>query len=78
MKKRILAAALALAIPAVALAAPTAPQDPSPRGSAASISPRDKAKATRAQDRRAKAAKARATKAKAAKPAPDSKKAPAT
>ena len=78
MKKRIVAAAFALALPAIGLAAPTAPQDPASPATTHAASPRDKAKAARTQNRASKGGKARATKPKAAKPAPDSKKAPAT
>ena len=75
MKKRILAAVVALALPAVALAAP---QEPSSAGAAQTVSPRDKAKAAKAQNRQAKGTKSKPAKPKSAKPVPDSKKAPAT
>jgi len=78
MNKTLLAAAVALALPVAALAAPAAPQDPAARGTAQVVSPRDKAKAARTQNRQAKGAKAKPAKPRAAKPAPDSKKAPAT
>ena len=75
MKKRILAAVIALALPSLALAAP---QEPSSAGAPQTVSPRDKAKAAKAQNRQAKSAKPRPAKPRATKPAPDSKKAPAT